>query len=111
MQKLWSYSLGWDERVPAELLKEWTQFKESLHMLSNIQVKRAIVPKKKGVLKLKIHRFAVASESACGACIYLKCIDLEKNITINLVTSKSLVAPLKKFSLPRLRVVWRFVVI
>ncbi|XP_075223939.1 uncharacterized protein LOC142325794 [Lycorma delicatula] len=77
MQKLWSYSLGWDKRVPDELLKDWTQFQESFHMLSNIQVQRAIVPKQKGVLKLEIHGFADASESAYGACIYLKCIDLD----------------------------------
>ncbi|XP_075228129.1 uncharacterized protein LOC142328309 [Lycorma delicatula] len=78
---------------------------ESLHMLSNIQVQRTIIPKQKGVLKLeKIHGFADATESAYGTYIrvYLKCIDHDGIITVSLVTLKSRGAPIKKILLPRL---------
>lgn len=52
--------------------------------------------------KIEIHGFTDASESAYGACFYLKAIDTDCNITVNLIPSKSQVAPVQKISLPTL---------
>ncbi|GFR18923.1 uncharacterized protein TNCT_611791 [Trichonephila clavata] len=50
---------------------------------------------------VQIHTFSDVSQKAYGAAAFLK-IKHKDRISINLVTSKSRVAPLKKLSLPRL---------
>lgn len=49
----------------------------------------------------QLHCFCDASESAFGACIYLRTSD-ESEITVRLICSKTQVAPMKQISLPRL---------
>lgn len=102
MQKLWSCHTGWDEEVPDELLRQWNHFHETLPLLSQLRVPRAIRNTDQILTSLELHGFCDASEAAYGACIYLKSIDVHGDITVNLITSKSRVAPLKKISLPRL---------
>ena len=51
---------------------------------------------------LQIHCFSDASEKVYGACIYLRSIDERGETWSRLLCSKSLVAPLKSLSLPRL---------
>ena len=51
---------------------------------------------------IQLQGFADASESAYGACIYLRSTDSENNHTVQLLCAKSRVVPLKKISLPQL---------
>jgi hypothetical protein len=46
--------------------------------------------------------FSDASKDAFGVCIYLKCVDDDKNATTNLIFSRSRVASLTPESIPRL---------
>ena len=50
----------------------------------------------------EIHCFSDASEKAYGTCVYFHSTDGNGEITVQLLTSKSKVAPLKVQSLPRL---------
>ncbi|KAK9739877.1 Pao retrotransposon peptidase [Popillia japonica] len=52
--------------------------------------------------QIEIHGFCDASETAYGACIYLKSTDLAGSAICNLLCCKSRVAPLKSISIPRL---------
>ena len=50
---------------------------------------------------ISLHGFSDASELAHGACIYIKSIQRSGNVSVNLVTSKSSVTPMKKrYSIP-----------
>ena len=50
--------------------------------------------------------FSDSSELAYGACIYIKSIQRSGNVSVNLVTSKSKVTPMKKrYSIPRLTLI------
>ena len=50
--------------------------------------------------------FSDSSELAYGACIYIKSIQRSGNFSVNLVTSKSKVTPMKKrYSIPRLTLI------
>ena len=57
-----------------------------------------------------LHGFSDASELAYGAYIYIKSIQRSGNVSVNLVTSKSRVTPIKKrYSIPRLELLGTFI--
>jgi ribonuclease HI len=48
------------------------------------------------------HVFCDASQSAYGACVYLRCVSRDGAVTVNLVVGKGRVAPMKQQTVPRL---------
>jgi hypothetical protein len=101
MQELWIRKIDWDQELPEELKAKYRNYREDVKAIEHINVKRCIIPLK-NVTKAEIHGFADASEKAYGACVYLKVTDDNDNIEINLLCSKSRVAPLKQVTLARL---------
>lgn len=53
-------------------------------------------------VEIQIHGFADASKSAYGACVYIRAVDNETKIHINLLCAKTKIAPLKTQTIPRL---------
>ncbi|XP_065092267.1 uncharacterized protein LOC135713092 [Ochlerotatus camptorhynchus] len=51
---------------------------------------------------VQLHCFADASDLAYGACLYVRSMDQQGNVRIELLSSKSRVAPLKRLTIPRL---------
>ncbi|XP_058456942.1 uncharacterized protein LOC131434295 [Malaya genurostris] len=99
MQQLWSLSGGWDDKVPNPVKDKWQNYMLQLRKLSEFRIARyALLPNS----KLQLHTFADASEKAYGCCVYARSIDEQGNIRVQLLTSKSRVAPLKRVTLPRL---------
>ncbi|XP_055634288.1 uncharacterized protein LOC129774553 [Toxorhynchites rutilus septentrionalis] len=98
LQQLWAISLCWDEEVPLEIRKKWRRLIEEFPNLTNFRIDRyAFMPG-----KVQLHCFADASELAYGACVYARSEAMDGSIRIELLMSKSRVAPLKKRSIPRL---------
>lgn len=89
--------MEWDEELPKELQKRWKFFTNQLAEIS--PVPRCINPKT--LSKFELHAFCDSSLKAYGACVYLKCFD-ENESTVNLVMSKSKVAPIKSMGIHRL---------
>ncbi|XP_063988328.1 uncharacterized protein LOC135168255 [Diachasmimorpha longicaudata] len=100
IQQLWSAKLDWDEPIPLYILTIWTDFCNQLSLINDLKFERKILIKNS--TRNEIHGFCDASETGFGACIYLKSIDALGNVKINLLCSKSRVAPLKSISIPRL---------
>nr|XP_029729633.1 uncharacterized protein LOC109398938 [Aedes albopictus] len=98
MQQLWMLSLEWDEEVPVEIQSKWTAFVTELPALSNFRLDRYAFEEG----DVQLHCFADASDVAYGACVYVRTIGVNGNVKVELLTSKSRVAPLKKRSIPRL---------
>ena len=102
MQDLWKNNADWDDDVSDEIEKNWCAFRNDLTSIANIQLPRCVYKKDSVVKRTELHGFADASEKAYGACLYIKTIDVDDNVTVNLVCSKSRVAPLKTITLPHL---------
>lgn len=102
IQKLWLSGVGWDEDLPEELVEEWICFKDGLINLESVRLNRWLHINSTDNEKIEIHGFADASTEAYGAVAYLKVIDRDGKVHINLIAARTKVAPLKQVSIPRL---------
>ncbi|XP_058827829.1 uncharacterized protein LOC131687754 [Topomyia yanbarensis] len=99
MQRLWLLPCAWDDEVPNHIATSWEKYAAQLPKVANFRISRyALLPNS----TIQLHTFSDASESAYGACTYARCVDSSGQIRVQLLASKSRVAPLKKITLPRL---------
>ncbi|XP_058827450.1 uncharacterized protein LOC131687383 [Topomyia yanbarensis] len=99
MQELWLLSCDWDDPVPEPIKSRWEIYHQELVKISEHHVNRyAFLPSS----FIQLHTFADASQAAYGACTYVRCEDDQGNVRIQLVASKSRVAPLKRITIARL---------
>jgi len=101
MQQLWHIKINCDDQLVTELKEHWQSLQRNLPIVNGIQIDRLVISKGK-LRRIELHGFCDASEVAYGACVKLRSIDVQGNITIRLLCSKSRVAPLKRLTLPRL---------
>ncbi|GFV44830.1 integrase catalytic domain-containing protein [Trichonephila clavipes] len=93
LQKIWMLKIDWTDLLPDTINREWRQFVESLQVVNDININRCIVVEQPEVIEL--HGFSDASQSAYGAVVYCKSITSDRKMLVNLIASKSRVAPTK----------------
>ena len=99
-QQLWSLNIGWDEKIPDNLLRIHTQWKEQLPLLANRQLPRCYYHTTSQPLTRQLHCFSNASKKACGAVIYVRSTYRDYPPVVALVVSKTKVAKLTKEGQP-----------
>ncbi|XP_058828022.1 uncharacterized protein LOC131687940 [Topomyia yanbarensis] len=100
MQRLWLIPIGWDDEVPKDLQELWEDFRPQIEQLSYFKVDRFVfLP---DAISTQLHCFANASKVAYGCCLYARTVDRNGTVKVQLISSKSRVAPLKRLSIPRL---------
>lgn len=100
MQKLWKTGLEWDEPIQGVLLAEWNRYRENLAHIKGLSIPRWL--HYSNASSVELHVFADASQAAYGATVYMRVI-VEERVYVNLITSKTKVAPIEKqISIPRL---------
>ncbi|XP_022835967.1 uncharacterized protein LOC111363382 [Spodoptera litura] len=103
-QKLWSdscKSIGWDEKVPDTIEKEWKRIKIELPNLNDISIPRWIQNEHNG--NIELHAFCDASEKAYACVIYSRTTSSNGIRKATLLAAKTKVAPIKKkTTIPRL---------
>jgi hypothetical protein len=72
-----------------------------LSQVNEIAVGRLDLAKGQPTL-IQLHGFCDSNEKAYGACLYLRSVNQQGEVTTKLLCSKSRVAPLNKITLPRL---------
>lgn len=101
LQQLWQEKLDWDDTLPEPIQKTWKNYKSQLVALNELKIPRYVSSQARKE-EMQIHGFADSSEKAYGACLYLRTLDSNGEISVHLLCSKSRVAPLKRQTLPRL---------
>lgn len=87
MQRLWQSKCDWDESVSPKILNKVTF------------PRKVVIQNAKSI---QVHGFCDVSETAYGACIYIRSQNKEGETYVNLLCSKTRVAPLKSLTIPRL---------
>ncbi|XP_037919504.1 uncharacterized protein LOC119656896 [Hermetia illucens] len=100
MQQLWLQHRTWDEPITEELDAKWRNFRSQLPVLQEITIPRWLHCS--DIVTIQVHGFCDASEAAYAAVIYARVEERDGSTTVQLITSKSKVAPLKVQSIPRL---------
>ncbi|GJQ83979.1 hypothetical protein Trydic_g5713 [Trypoxylus dichotomus] len=73
IQKLWEAKLGWDEAIPFQLSRIWKTFLQELPSLNNLKIPRKVSDQSACLIQL--HGFCDASNSAYGACVYVRTVN------------------------------------
>ncbi|XP_076660027.1 uncharacterized protein LOC143363307 [Halictus rubicundus] len=100
MQRLWQLDLKWDESVPLTIHSQFSEFQSDIQLLNKFTIPRCTLGAQAN--QVEIHGFCDASERAYGACVYLRSVDKQGQVSVHLLCAKSRVAPIKVVSLPRL---------
>jgi len=100
LQKLWLSKSDWDEPLTDKNAKKWEEFKSELPLLRDLRITRyasCLSPE-----LIEIHGFSDASETAYGACVYLRTVDTQGKVFVHLLCAKTKVSPLKPLTIPKL---------
>lgn len=87
MQSIYLSKVLWDEELPRDLNERWLGFAKGLVEMSSIQTKRHIDVK--GAKQVELVGFADASNKAYGCCLYIRAIQADDTVSVNLLCSKS----------------------
>ena len=101
MQRLWQLGIGWDEELSSLETSRWLSLFEEMTELQNVELERCLTPPL-SIQKPILCVFSDASESAFGACVYIRWQLSNGQFETRFVTAKSRVAPLKRLTVPRL---------
>ena len=101
MEQLWKEETDWDQQVSNDIEEKWNSLRNELPLINEMVVPRWL-QYSNGALT-QIHGFCDASEKGYAAVIYSRIVDDNGKVHINLLTSKTKVAPLKnQMTLPRM---------
>ena len=100
MQDIWRTQLGWDDNLPEALIEPYLEWRDSLVLLRECKIPRKVVMFFANSVT-ELHIFCDASSKAYGSVIYVR-NSLHNETTMNMLTSKCKVAPLKHFTIPKL---------
>lgn len=100
IQKCWVADCSWDGKVPQDIHDEWTLFVKELPQLSQIRIPRWIGMGEN--LKAELHGFSDASSYAYGCVFYVKVTSTDGSVKVNVVMSRTRVAPIKRTTIPRM---------
>ncbi|GFW18136.1 uncharacterized protein TNCV_4006761 [Trichonephila clavipes] len=98
-QNLWLTKTDWDSPIPQQLTEDWLKFQKAFNAINYLTVPRWVILTADNTVEL--HGFADASSLAYAAAIYCRQKQNGK-IKVQLLVSKTKVAPVKQVSIPRL---------
>ena len=102
MQELWKRKIGWDEKIPDNLLLVWKRWSSELSDTTTHLMEKKIVKTQTTVIDLQLHRFSDASKLAYEAVVYGRFWHQDTTVTTAMISAKVKIAPIKELSTLRL---------
>ncbi|GBM17928.1 hypothetical protein AVEN_111081-1 [Araneus ventricosus] len=99
LQRLWQQRLDSDDVLPNPIADELKEFVTTMKCIEKVKTRFILTDT---WLRIVLHGFADASESAYGAVVYLQCFYQNNSAEVTILASKSRVAPIRVISIPRL---------
>jgi len=104
IQNLWKKKIDWDQEIDEGDQREWSQIKKDLSQIQKEEIKRCVtLPKSKEEITTNLVCFCDASEKAYACCIYLH-QQTQSASKVELIFSKSRLAPVKELTIPKLEI-------
>ena len=100
LQSLWAERVDWGDPVPDAILKEWSQWRSELSVLSHHHLPRCYFPEDVKIVSIQLHGFSDASERAYSGVVYIRMVDSNDVVHTSIVMSKTRVAPIKRQTIP-----------
>ena len=98
--------LDWDDEIPIAYQNRWSKWKDDLHILEQLLIKRSLIPPDFGkIVSRQFHVFSDASFTGYGAVAYLRLKDDNGQIHCAFLMGKSRLTPSKVVTIPRLELV------
>ena len=99
IQPYWKLDFEWNDAVPDDLSREYTNWKDDMGSLSQLKTTRKVLSSHL-YDEASLQVFCDASEKACGACVYIVSTK-DEIVPSTLCSSKCKVTPIKHSPLPR----------
>lgn len=103
LQAVWATGIDWDTPLEPEYAEKWQQYRlEMIKLFEDQGQKRCLKPENCNVQgKPQLHGFSDGGEKGYGGVVFLRW-ETDDGIKVIFVAARSLVAPLKKRSIPRI---------
>lgn len=103
LQEIWRHEIGWDVQLPVSLKERWSKWVHHLMQVENLHIPPLYSPRMSPnhPKSIQLHIFVDASIEAYGAAAYFR-IEDEDGVDSRVVGAKSIVAPNRPISIPRL---------
>ena len=101
-KELCELKVDWDEVVKSEISEKWNRFLNDLKNCGYIYTNRFVLScVREKIVSIELHGFCDSSSVAYAAVVYVKVVT-SIGVSVNLLSAKSKVAPLKNITIPRL---------
>ena len=103
LQDLWRTGQTWDDTLSDEVTQRWEELTLDLHLIDTVQVPRFVGSGlSNSELSYQLMCFADSSKLAFSALTYLKVTDPTDTSSVQLIYTKSRLAPIQEVTIPRL---------
>ncbi len=103
LQKMTAKSARWDDPLPPEMAKVWSNWRNDMLLLNELRIRRSHRSSTfEDIADVTLHCFSDASFVGYGVACYLRMVDVKGKVEVSLVMGKSRVSPLKPTTVPRL---------
>ena len=92
----------WDDQLPDEYRPRWETWLSTLTLLNNVKIPRSFYPDSFRPIRQELHVFCDASVEAIGHVMYMRSINVHKEVHVSFVTGSSKVSPRCATTVPRL---------
>ena len=86
-------------------MQRWNDWLDSLPALQDVEISRCVKPSGFELKSSQLHCFCDASQTGCGAVIYMRSVSVTGEIHCSFIVARSRVAPIKPVTIPRMELI------